>query len=430
VKSRMLIIAAIIAAMIAPMAALASDGVTSGNLPHGGRFLLYPDTTIPSASIDLWFRAPSAGYDNASPGLSRLAATSAAAATLASGQSLVTLVRSLGGRIAINVYPDIVGISTEVPSNVARRVVAAMSAAYFAPSIDENALKTAQRDVAVLSVQRRFSPDDLLHDALFARIFDAGPGHDAPIPGSLQAVTAVTLAQVRAFAQNAFRSANATMTLTGNVAPALVGAVTDGKPGRPDRPFDSTVVKKAPPAVSEIGAVSGDGIAWIGPGIDNERAATAMDFVADYLFRDGTGVVSKELGSSGDTYVNGQFITLNNPGIMLVTIGGSKAAVAQARVLSAVQKMSQPLEPATFAAALNAFLYHLAYDTQTPGEQADNLGWYAAEGNATYAPSDTHSQYWSVARGLDPAFVASVVRQYLAHPVVVHLTASSKEPAS
>jgi len=427
---RQALAAAALAVMLAPLAASAAGEPSSGALPHGGNYILYADRTLASAAVDLWFRAPGAGYDGTSPGIARLSATAAAAATLESGKSLVSLVRGVGGRLTINVYPDLVDISASVPATSARRVVAAMSAAYFAPAIDDDSLKIARTDVAVLAAQEHYSPDDLLHDALFAQIFASGPAHFAPIPANLADYKGITLEEVRAFAKRAFRSANGTFALAGNVDATLLSAVTAGTPGGPDAPIASTPA--AAPANRTIdAAVSGEGLAWTGPPIADERAATALDFVADYLFRDETGVVSKALDPTGDTYVNGQFITLHDPGVMLVTIGGSNPADVEAQVLAAIAKLQQPLDPASFAAAREAFLYHLASDAQTPSQQADNLGWYSAEGNASYAPSSEASTYWKAARSLDPQFVASVVKKYLARPVVVRLTtAASKEPTS
>jgi predicted Zn-dependent peptidase len=422
--------AAALAVMLAPLAASAAGEPSSGALPHGGNYTIYRDATLASAAVDLWFRAPANGYDGASPGIARLAATAAAAAPLESGKSLVSLVRGTGGRLAINVYPDLVDISASVPATVARRVVAAMSAAYFSPAIDDDALKISRTDVAVLSAQERYSPDDLVHDALFAQLFAAGPEHVAPIPANLTDLKGVTLEELRAFAKRAFRSANGTFALAGNVDATLLTAVTAGTPGSPDAPITSTRAN-VPADRTLNAAVSGEGLAWAGPPIADERSATALDFVADYLFRDETGLVSKSLDPTGDVYVNGQFITLHDPGVMLVTIGGSKPAAAESQVLAAIAKLQQPLDAATFAAAREAFLYHLAADSQAPSQQADNLGWYFAEGNASYAPSDETSTYWKAARSLDPQFVASVVQKYLAHPVVVRLiTAPSKEPTS
>ncbi|HEX3457433.1 MAG TPA: hypothetical protein VHR97_05710, partial [Candidatus Baltobacteraceae bacterium] len=129
---------AVAIALTAPkpvQAAMARD-IGMGTLPRGGSYVVDPDPTIASAAIGLWFRAPGAGYDNATPGLSNLAATAAAVAPLASGKSLYALVHSLGGQVNIAVYPDIVGIGAVVPASASRRVVAAMTAAYFAPSID------------------------------------------------------------------------------------------------------------------------------------------------------------------------------------------------------------------------------------------------------------------------------------------------------
>jgi predicted Zn-dependent peptidase len=415
--------AAALAAMLAPLGASA-DVPTTGTLPHGGSYAMSIDSTAATAAVDLWFRAPSNGYDGTTPGIARLAATAAAASTLQSGKSLVGLIRSVGGTLAIDVYPDMIGVSTSVPASTARRVVAALSAAYFDPEVSADGLKIARTDVAVLSAQQHYFSDDLVHNALFAQLFSAGPAHEAPVPDDLSSVKSITLEQATAFAKRAFRSANATFALAGNVDPSLLDAVTAGTPGHADAPIPSTLASD-PQSRTLNAAVPGEGIAWIGPPISDERAATALDFVADYLFRDSTGTIAKTIDPTGDAYVNGQFITLHDPGVMLVTIGGSKSSALETQVIAAVQALTKPLDPAAFASAREAFLYHLAADTQTPDQQAANLGWYTAEGNGSYAPSSDQSSYWKAARSLDADFVASVVKQYLARPVIVRLIETS-----
>ena len=63
----------------------------TGTLPRGGTYVIAPDSTVASAAIGLWFRAPGAGYDDSTPGIAELAATAAAVAPLASGKSLFAL---------------------------------------------------------------------------------------------------------------------------------------------------------------------------------------------------------------------------------------------------------------------------------------------------------------------------------------------------
>lgn len=403
-----------------------------GSLPRGGSYVLDPDPTVDSAAIGLWFRAPGAGYDNATPGISDLAATAAAVAPLASGKSLYGLVHSVGGELNIEVYPDIVGIGAIVPSSAARRVVAAMTAAYFAPAVDDSALKTARANAAVLGVQQRYESDSTLHDLLFRQIFAGGPAHYAPLPASVSALTSITTSQVNSFAKRAFRAENAVLTLTGNVDASSLSAVTDGEGGGAmDTPHDSPLAQ-APVSTTTSGAVDGVGLAWIGPPISDEKAATALDFVADYLFRDESGVVSKDLDKAhSDAEVVGQFITLHDPGVMVVTIGGDHEKQAEQSVLSALATLQQPMDRTTFEAAREAFLYHVAADTQTPQERADNLGWYSVEGNLNYAPGEVNGTYERSARALDPQYVADVVRRYLGQkPVVVDLVAASPQKDS
>jgi predicted Zn-dependent peptidase len=414
--------------LCAPARALPQE---TGSLPRGGSYVLAPDSTVDSAAIGLWFRAPGAGYDNATPGISNLAATAAAVAPLASGKSLYALVHSLGGDLNIEVYPDIVGVGAVVPASAARRVVAAMTAAYFAPAVDETAVKTARANAAVLGVQERYEADTTLHDLLFRQIFANGPAHYAPLPTSVSALTSISASQVSAFAKRAFRAENAVLTLTGNIDASSVSAVTDGTgKGSMDAPYDSPVAP-APTSASSSGAVDGVGLAWIGPPISDEKAATAMDFIADYLFRDETGLISKELDRmQSSAQVVGQFITLHDPGVMVVTIGGDHEKQAEQRVLAALTALQQPLDANTFEAAREAFLYHVASDTQTPQEQADNLGWYSVEGNLQYAPGIANGSYERAARALDPQYVAEIVRRYLHNAVVVDLIASTPQKES
>lgn len=399
-----------------------------GALPRGGSYVLDPDPTVGTAAIGLWFRAPGAGYDNATPGICDLAATAAAVAPLAGGRSLYELVHTVGGDLNIEVYPDIVGIAAAVPASAARRVVAAMTAAYFAPAIDEKSLKTARANAAVLGVQQRYEADSMLHDLLFKQIFAGGPAHYPTLPTSVAQITSMNADQVSAFAKRAFRAENAVLTLAGNVDETSVTAVTDGNgSGGADPPFDSPLTS-APVSATATGAVDGVGLAWIGPPISDEKAATALDFVADYLFRDDTGVVMKALDQAkSDALVVGQFITLHDPGVMVVTIGGDQEKAAERRVLEALSALQQPLDAKTFEAAREAFLYHVAADTQTPQERADNLGWYSTEGNLSYAPGIANGNYERNARSLDPQYVAEAVRRYLGKPIVVDLIASTPQ---
>lgn len=402
-----------------------------GSLPRGGSYVFDPDPTVGSAAIGLWFRAPGAGYDNAAPGISDLAATAAAVAPLASGKSLYELVHSLGGDLNIQVYPDIVGIGAVVPASAGRRIVAALTAAYFSPAIDDKSVRTARANAAVLEVQQRYESDATLHDLLFKQIFANGPAHYPTLPASVAALTSISTAQISDYAKRAFRADNAVLTLTGNVDSSSVTAVTDGNgTGTIDPPHDSPVAT-TPSSATTTGSVDGVGLAWIGPPISDEKAATALDFIADYLFRDQTGVVSKELErAQSDALVVGQFITLHDPGVMLVTIGGDHEKQAEERVMKALTTLQQPMDSKTFDSAREAFLYHVAADTQTPQERADNLGWYSVEGNLGYAPGITNGSYERNARSLDPQYIADVVRRYLGKPVVVDLIASTPQKGS
>jgi len=394
-----------------------------GALPHGGAYVIRPDGSAATASIALWFRAPSDGYDGATPGIAQLAAATCAAVRLSGGKSLVDLVRSLGGRLVLGGEPDMTSVDVIVPAGSARRVLAALTSAYFAPAPDAPAYALALRDSAVRGVERRYSPDLAMHDAMLAQMVASGPAHVPVLPGTADAFTAIPLASVAAFAKRAFASPNAYLALAGNVDATLLDAVTDGdaSANATSAPIDSRLGPAGTTATVPA-AVAGLAYGYAGPPIRDERAATALDFISDYLFDPDRGVVSLQLRDTAAN-VTGHFLTFHDPGLTVVSISGGDLELAGTKVRAAIAGMATPLDAGTFAAARRAFVYRTALGTSTSSGLADGLAWYAVQGNATYAPGDASGTYASAIASLDPAYVASVARRYLQVPTIVHLTA-------
>jgi predicted Zn-dependent peptidase len=147
-----------------------------------------------------------------------------------------------------------------------------------------------------------------------------------------------------------------------------------------------------------------------------------MDFLADYLFRTDAGLVTQEVSERyPDALLTGQFITLNDPGVMFVAYAGKQTDALKALVDAGFAKVQKPLSAAEFAAAFDSFRYHLLSDLQTPMELADNFGWYTVEGAPDYAPgaNGDRGTYFAAASSLTPEFVAAVAQKYLAKPPVV-----------
>jgi len=156
--------------------------------------------------------------------------------------------------------------------------------------------------------------------------------------------------------------------------------------------------------------------------VGREREATALDFIADYLFRPDGGLVSRELAESDpNSFVVGQFITLYDPGVLFVGYAGKKIDAVRAAVDRGLARAHTPLSPQAFAAARLAFEYNLLHELQTPTEIADNFGWYTIQGNPGYAPGagGRSGAYFKAADSLTPEFVAAVADKYLSVPPVV-----------
>jgi predicted Zn-dependent peptidase len=414
-----------------PASAQTSAYQQSGALPGGGVYVMRRDALAQTAAMELWFRARASGENGAYPGISRLAITAVAASAAPHASSISELVNRDGGSLSIGVYPDIVMIGVSVPAWDAPKMLRALTAAYFTPVISSAGLRAALRDCAVAAAQTRFDSDRILQDALFAEIFASGPAHDPPTPGTAADFTKIPETALKTFAEHAFRQNNAVLSLAGAVDTQLLSNVHAGTPGPAmDSPFDSKL-SAAPGSSSKTSEVAGLGFAWAGPAIADSRAATALDFIADYLFDPDHGTVARSIQDAhSDAFVNGQFITLHNPGVLLLTISGVNSPQIRSQVIDAVNAMAQPMDAKSFEAARTAFEYHLLSQTQTPTSRADNFGWYAVEGNAAYAPGAASGDYLKAVQSLDPGYIAQVVRTYLQHPAIVQLISGGEKGTS
>jgi predicted Zn-dependent peptidase len=390
---------------------------TTTKLPGGGTTILRPLSGAPVAAIELWFRAPSIGFETApKPGIANMAALTVAASAPLTGTPLATLVAEVGGRFSVNVYPQTIEISALVPATEAARVLRTMSGVYFTPVLSDDGRAQAISEVRTDTRLRDITqPSETLREALFEVLFKSGPDHYSPVDGS--GITSLTLDELRAFATRAFRASNATIVLTGDVdqdlAQSAVSGRTDTSTPEPAADF-TAIVASSPESVTRNGPVPGFGFAWTGPPIKDERAATALDFVADYLFDPDSGVVSRQLDDL-DATIDAQYVTYFDPGVFYVEATGGQATAARAKIETALASMRKPLDQQTFEAARRAFAYHVMSDVATPLALADNFGWYAAEGNAAYAPgADLDAgRYIASIHALTPEIVAETVSKYL-----------------
>jgi predicted Zn-dependent peptidase len=399
---------------------------STGMLPGGVAYELRADPAQSTAAIALWYRAPAGGFDaTPTPGLSRLAATTVAASTPITGTPLSALVGRFGGQLIVDAYPDSVAITAVVPPDQVAATLRAMTGDYFAPVVTAAGLQAGVVDTAENALLRSVNTD-AIEDALGAALFSGGPLHDGTI-GTRDELAGAKLERVRAFAERAFRPANAILILTGNVDMSALASVANraGPAGDPAPEPGAVQSPRPAPATRRLdGNVAGTGLAWIGPPIADEAGATTMDFVADALFAPRTGAVAKALGNR-KADVTGKFVTYRNPGVFLVTISGDDAVAARPIVERTIAEAGKPMPPAAFAAARAAFVYHLLADMDTPPAVADTYGWYAVEGNAAYAPAEggTQGRYFRLVSALTPAGVARTAAKYLgAPPAVVILT--------
>ena len=408
------------------MGAVLGPSVTSLKLPGGGVGLVRPQSGAPLAAIELWFRAPSIGFSaTPRPGIANLAALAVAASQPLTGTTLAALVARAGGRFGVSVYPQTIEISALVPASEAPSVLRTMSGVYFTPVLTQDGLEQALSEARTdARLRDAAEPEQTLRDALFEALFSGGADHFSP--SDVSDASTLTLDDVRDFATRAFRASNATIVLTGAVDASLADAAVPGRSGGgASEPYGSFAaeIRTQPQALTRQGPIPGFGYAWAGPPIKDERAATALDFVADYLFNVDTGVVTHAVANL-DATVEAQYVTYHDPGVFYVEATGGQADAVRGKIDAALAQMRTPMPPKTFESARLQFEYHVMSDVSTPLALADNFGWYASEGDAAYAPGADldGGRYVSSLRSLTPQFVAQTVAKYLsAHPASVTL---------
>jgi predicted Zn-dependent peptidase len=409
--------------------------VRVSHLSAGGELIVRPAAGAPVAAVELWYRAPSTGFGaNPTPSLARVAAQAVAASKPLVGEALGASVAAVGGRLTITVYGDSISVSAVVPATSARAIVKAMTRSFFAPVVTSEGFRAAQRDVAQEALLSSFDPETVVRDALFAELFSDGPQH-FPALGNPREVGAISLGDVKAFAERAFRSQNAVLVVSGAVDRSVADAATTGRPAGDDSsaeaPATPGVASSLTPIRKSFGQPSA-GYGWIGPPISSEREATAMDFVSDYLFRPESGYVTQRVATAyPDAFLAGQFVTLHDPGVLYVAYSGRQLAGLTALVDDGVARVQQPLDAASFTAALAAFKYHMLSDLQTPSQMADVLGWYTVEGAPQYAPGANGDEgaYFKALSSLTAEYVADVARRYLGKPAATATFDSTPAPA-
>jgi zinc protease len=409
---------------VASAAVAQAAAPATGTLPGGAAYEIRPDPAQSGAAVALWYRAPAGGFDApAAPGLSRLAATTVSASAPVSGTPLLQLVERFGGRLSVAAYPDSVAITALVPPDRVAQTVRAMTSDFFAPVVTAPGFAVAQRDVGEDALLRSVEPD-AIEDALGAALFASGPFHDGTLPTAK--LGDVKVERVRAFAERAFRPANAILILAGNVDAAALASVaarsgdtSSSAPEQAATPAPAARTAETEP-LRRTGLIDGTGLGWLGPPITDERTATALDFLADALFAPKTGTIARALGGRKAT-VTGKFVTYRDPGVFLVTITGDEAAAARPIVEKAIAAAATPMGATAFDAARAGFVYRLLAAMDTPAEVADTYGWYAVEGAPAYAPAEggLQGRYFSHASALTPASVAQAAARFLGAPPAV-----------
>jgi len=410
---------------LAPGETTLSDGLTT-EVRHA--------TGSGAVALEVWVRCPADGWSSTQPGIARLTALAVLAAK-DGGTSLRDAVRARGGQLGISIFQTATEFAVLSPADQAPALEDALVRAVFRPVIDGAALDDARTRLAAEQADSAQSSQSVLRDKVFAAMFSTGPLHDSTL-GDSQLLQTATLNDVRDFAARSYvASASAVVALGNGDTAALNAHLAPAAPAAstalaiPDSPI-ATAPAQPIQVTSPNVDVPGVALAWTGPPITDERAATAMDFLSDYLAdqQSGTFALAASATTAGSA-IQGQFVTLERPGVFFVTASGTGVdpATMETALRGALDPvLARPLARDQFSRAIAAYETRLLRQMDSPQGLADNYGWYFAQDAPAYAPSATDATmggaYFAAAASLTPDFVHDVARRYLgAAPIVVDL---------
>lgn len=404
-------------------------------LPDGLLTQVRHATGSGAVAIEVWIRCPADGWTSSQPGIARLTAL-AAIGVKSDGSSLRDVVQQRGGQVAISVFQTATEIAVLAPAPESAALQDELVRRVFHPALDAAAIADARTRLAEEQAAASESTSETLRDEVFAALFSSGPLHDSTF-GDASTLQKLTLADVRSFTARAYVSANAAVVSLGNADTAALSAhlSASAPPAAPSSAIPASQAASAPAQPISIAStlvdVPGTALAWTGPPISDQRAATAMDFLSDYLADEHAGLFARAAtATSRDATLAGQFVTLENPGIFFVSASGANVdpnTMQKALRDAMAPVLSGPLPRDRFAAAIAAYETRLLRQMDSPQGLADNYGWYFAQNAPAYAPSATDANlsgpYFANAASLTAEYVHEVARRYLGvSPIVINLT--------
>jgi len=421
------------AATLAPGETTLADGLT---------LMVRRLHSSPTVAVEVWLSVPSDGYGPSKPGIARLAALAVAYESFG-GSSLRDLVRTDGGQISVTVYPAATEIAMIVPSYDGPAVIAAMLNRVFHPSIDNQAFSDARQRLAAQQAAYQGATELVLRDGAFAALFSSGSYHVSPY-GTSSSLGDMASDDVRSFLSRGYTPGDAIFVVAGDVDQAATSAYISAHAPLPAAvsAVPASALASHPGTNMIAGAqASGSGVAmaWAGPPISDERAATAMDFLSDYLLRPDVGTAAAAIRTQNPNLeVGGEFVTLRDPGVFYVTVTGSNvdATSTLAMVRSAIGRaVSTTMSTPDFARALDAYRTHALRDNaDSPQTIADNYGWYFVHGAPAYSPSATDNElagdYYAQVASLTPQYVTEVAKRYLTSAPAVAVVGTQRPAAA
>ena len=414
------------------------DDVALKVLPNGVRTLFKSAPGSNVVAIQIWVRAGSrfelAGESGAAH-LLETAATSASKnypARENGDGGLSGALRGVGGEAGSLTSRDATFYSATVAPNFAANAASALADAVLQPVLTPAAIEEAKGQAANDLTARAFDAVSAATDIAYSAAYAKNP-YRRPAWGTDVSLAGLNAQKVRAYHKRLYVGANISVVMVGDIAQAKAQKImADLFAKAPVGPKANVkIVPETAGGRPYLARQAGFGrnavaLAWRSPGIDKPQDVVSLDTLLA-LWREGSDAVlrKKLLREGPDSQNNGpltatydvDFLTQNQPGLFLVTLGGTEDKDEAIQVvLNEIERVRNGLSEDETRKARALLRAQYIEQSENAGGQAGALGFYEMTGNYTFG-----IDYLARCATVTSADLARVAKTYLAADKLVRV---------
>ena len=196
-------------------------------LSNNIKVLFYKTDGAEVATIRVFTPVAAIADDIKKAGLACIASRLMTRSTLnRSNEVLANDIEDIGADISAECEYDLLNINSSFMSKHFDRAVEILADVIINPAFKEDELASEKKDTVAALISRKDNINAVASDAFIAEFYSGTP-YALPVAGSTETVNTITTQDLRDWHKNAFNASNITISVAGNIKPAVVRAALE-----------------------------------------------------------------------------------------------------------------------------------------------------------------------------------------------------------